>query len=132
MIHLPGLASLNKPLVLRPIVDCFQCFLPQHLANARKEKVKFSICASRRHQDLLHLSSAERKTSSKRRRGPQTLSQTFTQSARQPFAKMFRKGILEEKYCWLISSGKRRFKEFTQLRTIRATLRLFPPSYPTG
>lgn len=70
----------------------FRCFFPHHLANARKEIVKFSIYGSRTYQDLLHLSNGERKTSQK---GPQTLSQTFTQSA-QPFAKMLLKGVLVE------------------------------------
>ena len=41
----------------------FRCFYPHHLANARKENVKFSIYGSRTYQDLLHLSNVERKTS---------------------------------------------------------------------
>ena len=45
---------------------CFHCFFPHHLANARKENVKFSICGSRRHQDLLHLSNEEREENSKK------------------------------------------------------------------
>ena len=42
---------------------CFRCFSPHHVASTCKENVKCSICGSRRHPDLLHLS-----TESKRRR----------------------------------------------------------------
>ena len=48
--------------------DClsFHCFSPYHLASACKENVKCSICGSRRHKDLLHLSSEERKDKTKK------------------------------------------------------------------
>ena len=44
---------------------CFRCFSPHHVASTCKENVKCSICGSRRHPDLLHLSTEEKKERAK-------------------------------------------------------------------
>ena len=44
---------------------CFRCFSPHHVASTCKENVKCSICSSRRHPDLLHLSTEEKKERAK-------------------------------------------------------------------
>lgn len=44
---------------------CFCCFSPHHVASTCKENVKCSICGSRRHPDLLHLSTEEKKERAK-------------------------------------------------------------------
>ena len=40
---------------------CFRCFSPHHVASTCKENMKCCICGSRRHPDLLHLSTEEKK-----------------------------------------------------------------------
>ena len=40
---------------------CLRCFSHHHLASVCKENVKGRICGSRKHTDLLYLSSEERK-----------------------------------------------------------------------
>ena len=44
---------------------CFRCFSPHHVASTCKENVKCSICSSRRHPELLHLSTEEKKERAK-------------------------------------------------------------------
>ena len=39
---------------------CFHCFSPHHVASTCKENVKCSICGSRRHPDLLQISTEEK------------------------------------------------------------------------
>ena len=98
MTHLPGLACLNYPIAIRPIVKRLpaslrtkwekvivryaggsskrDCFSPDHKASARKEKIKCSICGSVRHPDLLHLNSEENKEKAKE--GVETVSSKCT------------------------------------------------------
>ena len=44
---------------------CFRCFSPNHIASVCRENVRCSICGSRRHPDLLHLSTEEKKERAK-------------------------------------------------------------------
>lgn len=44
---------------------CFRCFSPNHVASVCTENVKCSICGSRRHPNLLHLTNEEKKERAK-------------------------------------------------------------------
>ena len=44
---------------------CFRCFSPHHVASTCKENANCSICGSRRHPDLLHLRTEEKKDRAK-------------------------------------------------------------------
>ena len=44
---------------------CFRCFSPNHVASVCTENVKCNICGSRRHPNLLHLTSEEKKERAK-------------------------------------------------------------------
>ena len=106
---------------------CLRCLSPRHQASVCKENVKWRIFGSRRRPDLLYLSSEERKDNTKKVEKAANTEPNIN-AKYTAICKDVPEGLLVEKYCWLISSEKRRSIEFTQLGTIRATLRLFPPS----